>query len=123
MTQFHVFRTWIMNERKLRDQINKLRVDPLVTPVRTPVLLSDSKGFYLKGQVRANPERFIEFWGNRGDNSDDSLNFLRNHLASEVQRLQHISLFIWIGTCDLTTKNPQIHRCFIPRFVFCIQIN
>lgn len=102
-----MFRPWIMNERKLREQINKLRVDPLVTPVRTPVLLSDSKGFYLKGQVRANPERFIEFWGNRGDNSDDCLNFLRNHLASEVQRLQHISLFIWIGTCDLTRKTGK----------------
>ena len=64
-----------MNERKLREQINKLRVDPLVTPVRTHVLLSDSKGFYLKEQVRANPERFTEFWGNRGDNSDDCFKF------------------------------------------------
>ena len=36
------------------------------------------------------------------------LNFLHNHLASEVQPLQRISLFIWIGTCDLTTKTGKL---------------
>lgn len=36
------------------------------------------------------------------------LNFLRNHLASEVQPLQRFSLFIWIGTCDLTTKTGKL---------------
>lgn len=96
-----------MNERKIREQISKLRVDPLIAPLRTPVLLSDSKGFYLKDQVTINPERFLEFWGDRGDSADDCLHFLRTHLSDEVERLGQISLFIWIGTCDLTIKTGK----------------
>ena len=44
------------SERKLQRQIDKLRLSPLLTPPRVPVLLSDSKGFNLKQQIRVNPE-------------------------------------------------------------------
>ena len=45
-----------MYHRKLQNQIDKLRLPPLRHPVRTPVLLADSKGFNLQQQVKANPE-------------------------------------------------------------------
>jgi hypothetical protein len=39
------------NGRRLKEQALRLRPDPLITPTRTPVLLSDSKGLTLKEQV------------------------------------------------------------------------
>jgi hypothetical protein len=39
-----------MYRRKLQNQIDKLRLPPLRQPVRTPVLLADSKGFNLQQQ-------------------------------------------------------------------------
>jgi hypothetical protein len=51
-----------MYRRKLQNQIDKLRLPPLRQPVRTPVLLADSKGFNLQQQVKVNPESFIQFW-------------------------------------------------------------
>ena len=45
-----------MYHRKLQNQIDKLRLPPLRQPVRTPVLLADSKGFNLQQQVKVNPE-------------------------------------------------------------------
>jgi hypothetical protein len=49
-------------QKKLKGQVDKLRVDPLLAPTCKPVLISDSKWFNLKSQVRVNPETFIEFW-------------------------------------------------------------
>jgi hypothetical protein len=45
---------YMSSERKLQRHIDKLRLSPLLTPPRVPVLLSDSKGFNLKQQVRVN---------------------------------------------------------------------
>ena len=36
-----------MSDRRLKEQARRLRPDPLITPTRTPVVLSDSKGFVL----------------------------------------------------------------------------
>ena len=94
-------------DRKLKSQIEKLRLDPLKTPKRTPVLLSDSKGFCLERQVRVNPERFFEFWCFKSYTASDSLLYLQQNLQSHVQRLGNITLFVWIGTCNLTTKTGK----------------
>ena len=63
------------SKRKLQRQIDKLRLSPLLTPPRVPVLLSDSKGFNLKQQVRVNPESFLHFCGNRGQQLATGYNF------------------------------------------------
>ena len=57
-----------MSARRLKEQALRLRPDPLITPTRTPVLLSDSKGLTLKEQVRINPvlNRVVV---EKGDNS------------------------------------------------------
>ena len=94
-------------DKKLRTQIEKLRLDPLKTPQRTPVLLSDSKGFCLERQVRVNPERFFEFWCSKSYTASDTLLYLQQNLQSHVQRLGNITLFVWIGTCNLTTKTDK----------------
>lgn len=99
-----------MSERVLRNQADKYRLDPLVTPLRTPILLSDSKGLRLRSQVRVNPESLIEFWCEPGATATNRLEYLKQHLPSELARVRHsgqrnlVTIFVWVGTCDLTVK-------------------
>ena len=44
-----------ISDRRLTNQLYQLRPDPLVRPIRIPVLLSDSKGLSLQNQVTVNP--------------------------------------------------------------------
>lgn len=97
-----------MNINKLRKQIDKLRLDPLVQPTRTPVLLSDSKGFNLQNQVRVNPESFIQFWCEAGATAENRLNYLKDNLAHHLQSFRNITLYVWVGTCNLTSKNGNL---------------
>lgn len=92
---------------KLRTQIEKLRLEPRVQPVRVPVLLSDSKGFNLKNQVRVNPETFIRFWCKAGATAEDRLQYLKDNLQPELQILHNITLYVWLGTCNLTLKDKE----------------
>lgn len=90
--------------RKIEKQIDKLRVPPLITPQRIPVLLGDSKGFNLQNQVRVNPESFIRFWCEAGASVQNRLQYLKDNLKRELETLKSITLFVWVGTCNLTTK-------------------
>jgi hypothetical protein len=92
------------SERKLQRQIDKLRLSPLLTPPRVPVLLSDSKGFNLKQQVRVNPESFLHFWCESGAIAGNRLQFLKDNLQHELQNLNLITLYVWVGTCNFTRK-------------------
>ena len=83
-----------MSVSQLQKQIDKLRLPPLVQPIRTPVLLSDSKGFKLKNQVRVNPESFLEFWCEAGATAQNRLQYLKDNLQNELQRLNKITNYI-----------------------------
>ena len=96
-----------MSDRRLKEQALRLRPDPLITPTRTPVLLSDSKGCTMKEQVRINPESYIEFWCKKGATAEDRLDYLQENLSQNLTRLNQITLFVWIGTCNLTTKSDK----------------
>ena len=94
-----------MSDRRLKEQALRLRPDPIITPTRTLVLLSDSKGFTLKEQIKINPESYIEFWCKKGATAEDRLDYLQENLSHSLIRLNQITLFVWIGTCNLTTKS------------------
>ena len=66
--------------RKIQGQIDKLRVPPLVSPLRIPVLLSDSKGFNLQKQAKVNPEIYIKFWCDAGATVENTFKFLKENL-------------------------------------------
>ena len=116
-----------MSDGRLTNQIYQLRPDPLVRPIRIPVLLSDSKGLSLQNQVTVNPETFIDIWCYPGATAENGLDYLRRSLASHLQKLHPMTLFVWVGTFNLTTKyqngrieltgrdsNPSTHlRTFI----------
>jgi hypothetical protein len=78
--------------RKLQNQIDKLRLPPLRQPVRTQVLLADSKGFNLQQQVKVNPESFIQFWCKSSATAENRLQYLQDNLESELNTLHNITL-------------------------------
>jgi hypothetical protein len=93
--------------RKIQGQIDKLRVPPLVSPLRIPVLLSDSKGFNLQKQAKVNPETYIKFWCDAGVTVENRHTFLKENLERELQKINYITLYVWVGTCNLTTKEDN----------------
>ena len=90
--------------RKIQGQIDKLRVSLLVSIRRIPVLLcvSDSKGFNLQKQAKVNPEIYIKFWCDAGATVENTFKFLKENLEWELQRLNCITFYVWVGTW--TTK-------------------
>jgi hypothetical protein len=47
-------------------------------------------------QVTVYPESFIDFWCYPGATVENRLDCLRRSLASHLQKLHHITLFVWI---------------------------
>ena len=72
-----------------------------------PVILSDSKGNYIKDQVHHQEDRQIVWWNKRGTNINNSLHWLEKNIKSKIKELGNIHIYIWLGTCDLTTKNKD----------------
>lgn len=78
---------------------------------KIPVILSDSKGGSLEAVVdpQSHPENKLRFWYRRGKGVHEQYEWLRDNLQSELAKLgtSHITLYIWLGTCDLTEKSDK----------------
>lgn len=74
----------------------------------TPVLFSDGKGNYIERQIRPG----IKFWCEKGRTTNKGVQWLRDNIATNIGQLDNISIYIWLGTCDLTCYNYKtyIHR-------------
>lgn len=86
------------------------RLENVGTLKNIPVVLSDSKGRYLKDQtVDKHPERKIVWWIHPGTTVQQNLQWLKEKAVKTFQDLGqiHITLFIWLGTCDLTFKTGK----------------
>ncbi|CAC5418220.1 unnamed protein product [Mytilus coruscus] len=96
-----------MSEKKVRDYLQTPRSLTVGKRYLRPVVLSDSKGVYLKDQVRHPEDRQIIWWNKRGTNIQNSLHWLEKNIKNKINELGNIHLYIWLGTCDLTTKNKD----------------
>ena len=78
---------------------------------KIPVILSDSKGANLEAAVdpQCHPENKIKFWYRKGKRVNEQYLWLKDNLHTELQKLDthHITLYIWLGTCDLTEKSDK----------------
>ena len=70
----------------------------------TPVILSDSKGFCLRNQITNPVDRHIKWWCKSGSKVQDSYSWLNNNIHSRIKNIGKIHIYIWLGTCNLTTK-------------------
>ena len=74
-----------------------------------PILLSDSKGNYLRefSSIIEETGYSIEFQCRGGLRLLDQFFWLRHNLYKKVNKYGHVVVFVWLGTCDLTVKKSE----------------
>ncbi|CAC5425531.1 unnamed protein product [Mytilus coruscus] len=92
-----------MTENKLRKYLRKSVSPERGVKFRTPVVLSDSKGIYLQNQSDSSAIDHIRWWVKRGAKSAERVAWLRDNIKEKIQHLGPIHIYIWLGTCDLTS--------------------
>ena len=99
-----------MSEVKLANYLSKSNFNPPIGPRQfTPVILSDSKGKYLKDNIVNSFDNNIVWWCRSGANIEDSFKWLKANIDNKLKTLVKIRLYIWLGTCNLTSKDKGIH--------------
>ncbi|CAG2190666.1 unnamed protein product [Mytilus edulis] len=94
-----------MSIKKLNDYLKKPDLPIKGGKALTPVLFSDSKGNYLERQIRPGIIRVIKFWREKGRTTKRGVQWLRDNIATKIGQLDNISIYVWLGTCDLTYYN------------------
>lgn len=76
---------------------------------RKPILVSDSKGNYLKGHSDIIEEfgYSFEFACKGGARFQDQYYWLNRNLHKLVQKYGDLVLYVWLGTCDLTNRRGR----------------
>lgn len=73
----------------------------------TPIIISDSKGRYLK---EFSKQRDIVFIYKGGWTSSNLFSYLHKNLRKLLHKYKKISVYIWVGTCDFTEKIRRFVR-------------
>jgi hypothetical protein len=98
-----------MSTNKLTKYTSRTYLEKVRRRNFTPVVFSDSKGKYLERKVDDKHKREIEWWIKSGENTSEGYSWLQNKLKSKVKKIGKIWLYVWLGTCDITSK----HRKYI----------
>ena len=90
-----------------------LRENPVIAPTtpqkRTVILVSGSKGNYLKRHIcRIHLEKNIIFESKGGRNSKQAVDLTAANVHNYRRKYGNILLILWTGTCDLTSKLAKI---------------
>ena len=102
-------------QHKLSKYINKPNpLPPISSRTSVPILLSDSKGRYLRDVVSNRIQNDIKFYPFSGHTSSKTLQWVEENLASKVESYGNVSLYVWTGTCDFTVKGSRQHLSVNP---------
>ncbi|CAG2255479.1 unnamed protein product [Mytilus edulis] len=95
--------------KQVRNLEQRLHQAPLLRTI--PVILSDSKAKYLANTIdwSSHPDNKIFWWWKSGADTETQFTWLKDNLESKIQELssQHFTIYIWLGTCDLTEKTGK----------------
>lgn len=80
----------------------------LPTRKRVAAILSDSKANYIKSYATSNVDSGIVWWSTKGLTTEIAFNWLYEKIDSKLRKYGEISIYIWLGTCDLTKKNKYV---------------
>ena len=106
----HTARLTSMSEQKLTNYLNKSTFSTPIGPRHhIPVILSDSKGIYLKNNIIHPLDNNIVWCCKGGSTIEKSLAWLKRNIDAKLRTLGPIRLFIWLGTCNLTRKGKTPH--------------
>ncbi|CAC5424744.1 unnamed protein product [Mytilus coruscus] len=82
-------------------------VPPTGRSRQRPVILSDRKGFTLRNNI-VNPfDQNIIWWCQESVSIEQSFAWLKRNLATKLYEIGDIALYVWLGTCNLTTKEKS----------------
>ncbi|CAG2190723.1 unnamed protein product [Mytilus edulis] len=73
---------------------------------KTAILVSDSKGYTLRNNC-LQKEFPLETWCKSGATTEVLVNLIKTRIAKAIKRHHHIIIYLWSGTCDLTTKEGK----------------
>ncbi|XP_062621663.1 uncharacterized protein LOC134283229 [Saccostrea cucullata] len=96
-----------MSNSKLLKYLERLIISKSV--VSRPILISHSKGYYLNKHLDLLKisRVFVQFECRPGARFADFYPWLKRNLAGLVQQYGQITLYIWLGTCDITQKSGK----------------
>ena len=103
----HLVNKHQMSEHKLLKFINKDREAPTGQRRKKPIILTDSKGNWLRKYVAHPIERELVWRAKSGDDIEKRTTWIKNNIAKEIIQHGDIWVYVWLSTCDLTTKNKQ----------------
>jgi hypothetical protein len=96
-----------MTEMKLRDYLKKDFEQPRGQKILVPVVLSDSKGFRLKGYVNSTVECSIVWWCKAGATIENKITWLKENIKGKLRLLGSIRLYVWLDTCNIFSKDKN----------------
>lgn len=93
-----------MSEQKLVNYLNKSSFEQPSGPChQTPVIMSVSKGNRIRDNIIHPFDNNIIWWCKGGSPIENSLAWLKRILDAKLLTIGPIRLYIWLGTCNLTT--------------------
>jgi hypothetical protein len=91
-----------MANNKLRKYLKKMPVTEGEKQL-TPCILTDSKGRYLRELCNFDKEREIIWWEYSDRTTSKGYSWLVDNLDRQITCVGNVHVYIWLGTCDLTT--------------------
>ncbi|CAG2188875.1 unnamed protein product [Mytilus edulis] len=92
--------------RKLEKYIENQPQYPDGFQYKTPILVSDSKGFTLRNACKEK-EFPLESWSKSGATTEVLVDLIKSRIEKSIKRHQHVIIYLWSGTCDLTKKEGR----------------
>jgi len=93
-------------KEKLRKYIAEQPHIPTGFRYKTPILVSDSKGYTLRNAGRQN-EFPTELWCITGAKTHKLVDLIEERIDKAINRYCNIIIYLWSGTCDITTKSGR----------------
>ncbi|VDI54956.1 Hypothetical predicted protein [Mytilus galloprovincialis] len=98
-----------MSNSKLVKFLNNTKEQPTTKKNYTPVVFSDSKGNWLQKHTKRSHtvEKEITWWCKSGSKITDRYYWLKSNLQQKILELGPIWIYVWLGTCNLTSYNKK----------------
>lgn len=96
-----------MSTNKLVNFLNKPRPSKGPRQTHMPVVLTDSKGVWLKNRAVDPEDTNIVWWAKSSAKTKDRKDWLESNIEEQVRTSGDIWLYVWLGTCDLTSKGKK----------------
>lgn len=92
--------------KKLQKYIERQPDYPEGFQFKTAILVTDSKGYTLRNSCIDN-EFPIESWCKVGATTKELVDLINSRITKAIHRHHQIIIYLWGGTCDITTKKGK----------------